>query len=77
MAFQLGFIDVPGHENFIKNMLSGIISVDLALLVVAANEGPKLQTYEHLQILDYLETRKLIVILTKSDLSSNYSNPQN
>ncbi len=61
-------IDVPGHEDFIKNMLAGVGGVDAALLVVAADEGVMPQTVEHLAILDLLEVRRGVVALTKVDL---------
>lgn len=62
-------IDVPGHEDFIKNMLAGVGGIDAALLVVAADEGPMPQTREHLAILDLLEVRSGLVALTKIDLT--------
>ncbi|MFQ5342443.1 MAG: selenocysteine-specific translation elongation factor [Anaerolineae bacterium] len=62
-------IDVPGHEDFIKNMLAGIGGIDAALLVVAADEGPMPQTREHLAILDLLEVDSGLVALTKVDLT--------
>lgn len=64
----LGIIDVPGHRDFIDNMLAGVGGIDAALLVIAADEGVMPQTREHLSILDLLETRELIVALTKVDL---------
>jgi selenocysteine-specific elongation factor len=64
----LGFIDVPGHGKFLKNMLSGVGGIDLALLVVAANEGPMPQTRQHLEILKYLGVGQIIVVVTKVDL---------
>jgi len=64
----LGFIDVPGHERFVHNMLAGAIGIDFVLLVVAADDGPMPQTREHLQILDLLGLQHGIVALTKSDL---------
>src|ERR1700731_3251390 len=66
--FHVGIIDVPGHEDFVRNMIAGVGSVDLALLAVATNEGWMPQTEEHLQILSYLGVKRLIVALTKSDL---------
>lgn len=63
-----GIIDVPGHENFIRNMLAGIQSVDMALLVVAADDGIMPQTKEHMDILDLLEIKKAIVVITKRDM---------
>jgi selenocysteine-specific elongation factor len=64
----VGFVDVPGHERFIRNMLAGVTGVDFALLVVAANEGIKPQTEEHLQIIDLLGITHGVVAMTKSDL---------
>lgn len=65
---EVGVVDVPGHERFIKNMLAGVGGIDLALLIVAANEGVMPQTREHLAILDLLRIRKGIVVITKKDL---------
>lgn len=65
---EVGIVDVPGHERFIKNMLAGVGSIDLALLVVAANEGVMPQTREHLAILDLLEIQRGLVVITKKDL---------
>lgn len=67
---QLGFVDVPGHERFVHNMLAGATGIDAALLVVSAAEGIKPQTVEHLQILDLLGLDRGIVALTKSDLAN-------
>ncbi len=67
---QLGFVDVPGHERFVHNMLAGATGVDAALLVVSAVEGIKPQTVEHLQILDLLGLDRGIVALTKADLAN-------
>ena len=64
----VGFIDVPGHERFIKNMVAGATSVDIALLVVAADDGVMPQTREHLAILGLLGVRRGLVALTKIDL---------
>ena len=63
---DVGFVDVPGHTRFIKNMLAGVGAVDIAMLVVAANEGWKPQSEEHLRILDLLDVRHGIVVVTKS-----------
>ncbi len=63
----LGFIDVPGHERFVRNMLAGVTGIDYALLVVAADDGPMPQTEEHLAILDLLGLRSGAVALTKID----------
>ncbi len=65
---EVGIVDVPGHERFIKNMLAGVGGIDLALLVVAANEGVMPQTREHLAILDLLGIQRGIVVITKKDL---------
>ena len=66
-AEPLGFVDVPGHERFLRNMLVGVTSIDLALLVVAADDGPMPQTFEHLAILQLLGVPACIVVLTKVD----------
>jgi len=66
-AAPLGFIDVPGHERFIRNMVAGVASVDMALLVVAADDGPMPQTVEHLAILEWLGVQRCAVALTKVD----------
>jgi selenocysteine-specific elongation factor len=68
--FSIGVIDVPGHEDFVKKMVSGAGAIDLALLVVAADDGWMPQTEEHLQILMYLGVPKMVVALTKIDLAS-------
>ena len=68
---QLGFVDVPGHERFVHNMLAGATGIDAALLVVSAVEGIKPQTVEHLQIVDLLGLDRGIVALTKSDLADD------
>jgi selenocysteine-specific elongation factor len=67
-AMAIGFVDVPGHEDFVRNMIAGVGSVDIALLVVAADDGWMPQTEEHLQILLYLGVGRLIVAVTKADL---------
>lgn len=66
--FSLGVVDVPGHEDFVKNMVAGVGSIDLALLVVAADDGWMPQTEEHLQILAYLGVTHAVVAVTKMDL---------
>src|SRR5205809_5693601 len=66
--FQIGIVDVPGHEDFVRNMIAGVGSIDLALLIVAADDGWMQQTEEHLQILIYLGVKRIVVALTKSDL---------
>ena len=66
---HLGIVDVPGHEDFVKNMVAGVGSIDLALFVVAADDGWMPQTEEHLQILTYLGVTRAVVALTKIDLA--------
>ncbi|MBK8986789.1 MAG: selenocysteine-specific translation elongation factor [Chloroflexi bacterium] len=65
---EVGVVDVPGHRDFIENMLAGVGGIDLALFVVAADEGVMPQTREHLAILDLLNVRSGVVALTKNDL---------
>ncbi|MEE8373865.1 MAG: selenocysteine-specific translation elongation factor [Dehalococcoidia bacterium] len=65
---EVGIVDVPGHEHFIKNMLAGVGEIDLALLIVAANESVMPQTREHLAIIDLLGIQSGIVVITKRDL---------
>jgi selenocysteine-specific elongation factor len=65
--FQLGIVDVPGHERFIKNMLAGAVGIDIALLVVAADDSVMPQTREHLAILRLLSVRHGLVVITKCD----------
>ena len=65
---EIGIVDVPGHRDFIQNMLTGVGGIDLAMLVIAADEGVMPQTREHLAILDLLEVEGGIVPLTKVDL---------
>lgn len=69
VTFGLGFIDVPGHGKFLKNMLAGVGGIELALLVVAADEGPMPQTVQHIKILSLLGVRNAVVALTKADLA--------
>src|SRR5215470_3352864 len=64
----VGVVDVPGHQDFIENMLAGIGGIDAALLVIAADEGVMPQTREHLAILDLLRVQRGVVALTKADL---------
>ncbi|MDB5330503.1 MAG: selB [Phycisphaerales bacterium] len=68
---RMAIVDVPGHEDFVKNMVAGVGSVDLALFVVAADDGWMPQTEEHLQILTYLGVRQAVVALTKIDLADS------
>ena len=65
---EVSIVDVPGHERFIKNMLAGVGGIDLALLVVAADESVMPQTREHLEILNLLRVKRGLVVITKSDL---------
>jgi len=66
-VLRLGFVDVPGHERFVRNMLAGIGGIDLVLLVIAADEAIKPQTREHFDILQLLGVQRGITVLTKSD----------
>ncbi len=66
-TLRLGFVDVPGHERFVRNMLAGVGGIDLVLLVIAADEGIKPQTREHFDICRLLAVRRGITVLTKSD----------
>ena len=65
---EVSIVDVPGHERFIKNMLAGVGAIDLAMLIVAADESVMPQTREHLAILDILRIRRGLVVITKVDL---------
>ena len=65
---EVSIVDVPGHERFIKNMLAGVGAIDLALLIVAADESVMPQTREHLAILDILQITRGLVVVTKTDL---------
>ncbi|HSH37239.1 MAG TPA: selenocysteine-specific translation elongation factor, partial [Chthoniobacterales bacterium] len=67
-GLSIGVIDVPGHEDFVRNMIAGIGSIDLALLVVAADDGWMPQTEEHLQLLHYVGVQQAVVAVTKSDV---------
>ena len=64
---RLGFVDVPGHERFIRNMLAGVGAIDFALLIVAADDGPMPQTREHLAILDLMNISRGAAVITKID----------
>jgi len=66
-TLRLGFVDVPGHERFVRNMLAGVGGIDLVLLVIAADESIKPQTREHFDICRLLSIRRGITVLTKSD----------
>lgn len=65
---EVGLLDVPGHEKLVRTMVAGATSMDLALLVIAADDGPMLQTREHVDILDLLGIRRCVVAMTKVDL---------
>src|SRR5436189_4995065 len=65
---HIGIVDVPGHEDFVRNMIAGVGSIELAVFVVAADDGWMPQTEEHLQILTYLGVQRAGIALTKSDL---------
>ena len=64
---ELGFVDVPGHERFLPNMLAGILSIDRVLLIVAADDGPRPQTLEHLDILELIGVAEVTGVVTKID----------
>ena len=66
---RVGLVDVPGHERFVKNMLAGVGGIDLAMLVIAADEGVMPQTREHLAICRLLRIKAGLVALTKTDLA--------
>ncbi len=66
--YRLGIVDVPGHERFVRNMLAGATGMDLALLVVAADDSIKPQTLEHFDILRLLDLRAGVIAVTKCDL---------
>ncbi|MGY8689703.1 MAG: selenocysteine-specific translation elongation factor, partial [Verrucomicrobiales bacterium] len=68
VIYSLGVVDVPGHADFVKNMVAGVGSIDLALIVVAADDQWMPQTEEHVQIIQYLGVTRAVVALTKSDL---------
>src|SRR5262245_54556321 len=66
----LGFVDVPGHERFVHNMLAGATGIDFVLLVIAADDGVMPQSVEHLAVIDLLGIERGIVALTKADLAT-------
>jgi selenocysteine-specific elongation factor len=70
-SLSLSFIDVPGHKDFVTNMLSGIFSIDMAILIVAADESVMPQTREHLSILSFLGVENIIPVITKTDLADS------
>ncbi|MDA1188971.1 MAG: selenocysteine-specific translation elongation factor, partial [Chloroflexi bacterium] len=65
---EISIVDVPGHERFVSNMLAGVGGIDMAMLVVAADESVMPQTREHLAILDLLQVKKGLVVIAKADL---------
>ena len=64
---KIGFVDVPGHERFLPNMLAGVLSIDRVLLIVAADDGPRPQTIEHLDILELIGIAEISAVVTKID----------
>jgi selenocysteine-specific elongation factor len=64
---RVGIIDVPGHERFIKNMVAGATSIDIVMLIVAGDEGPNIQTREHVTIMSLLGQKRGIIVITKCD----------
>src|SRR5215213_8022706 len=68
---RIGFVDVPGHERFVKNMLAGASGIDIVLLVVAADEGVMPQTREHFDICRLLHIKNGVIALTKADLADD------
>ncbi|HVB14955.1 MAG TPA: selenocysteine-specific translation elongation factor [Stellaceae bacterium] len=64
---ELGFVDVPGHERFLPNMLAGVLSIDRVLLIVAADDGPRPQTLEHLDVLELVGVAEITGVITKID----------
>ena len=71
--FSVGIVDVPGHEDFVRKMIAGVGSIDIGLLVVAADDGWMPQTEEHFAILNYLEVPRLVVAITKCDVADGQS----
>ena len=69
-GLTVGFVDVPGHERFVRNMLAGVCGIDYVMLVVAADDGVMPQTVEHLHIIDLLSVKSGIALVTKADRSS-------
>ena len=64
---ELGFVDVPGHERFLPNMLAGVLGIDRVLLIVAADDGPRPQTLEHLDIIELIGIAEVTGVITKID----------
>ncbi|GAA5497132.1 selenocysteine-specific elongation factor [Rubritalea halochordaticola] len=69
--YEIGLIDVPGHADFVNNMVSGVGALDIALFIVAADDGWMPQSEEHLHILNYLGVKNVIIALTKADLAED------
>jgi selenocysteine-specific elongation factor len=69
--YSLGVVDVPGHADFVRNMVAGVAALDVALFIVAADDGWMPQSEEHLQILTYLGVQRAVVALTKADLAED------
>src|SRR5918994_910697 len=67
LTIDLGFVDVPGHERFLPNMLAGVLSIDRVLLIVAADDGPRPQTLEHLDVLELIGVAEITGVVTKID----------
>jgi len=70
-TYEVGIIDVPGHADFVNNMVSGVGALDLAIFIIAADDGWMPQSEEHLHILTYLGIKRVIIALTKIDLSDD------
>lgn len=70
-CLRLGIVDVPGHEDFVKNMVAGVGSIDMALIIVAADDGWMPQTEEHVQILSYLGVGRAVIVVSKIDLAES------
>jgi selenocysteine-specific elongation factor len=68
---RIGFVDVPGHERFVKNMLAGAHGIDVVALVIAADEGVMPQTREHFDICRLLNVQRGLIVITKTDLVEN------
>ncbi|MFM9980935.1 MAG: GTP-binding protein, partial [Burkholderiales bacterium] len=66
-GLTIGFVDVPGHERFVRNMLAGVCGIDFVVLVVAADDGVMPQTIEHLNIVDLLSVTHGVAVITKAD----------
>ncbi len=71
-GISVGFVDVPGHKNFINAMIAGVCSIDVALIVVAVDDGPMPQTLEHLDILRLLGVKDFVILITKIDQADDF-----